>query len=66
MAQNAFFPQLNKSFNVFSDFPAVCVRTMAKISREAEACIWNERAFEDLMRAVRRREREKATLPFSF
>jgi len=33
------------------DFPAVCVRTMAKISREAEACIWNERAFEDLMRA---------------
>jgi len=33
------------------DYPAVCVRTMAKISREAEACLWNERVFEDLMRA---------------
>jgi len=33
------------------DYPAICVRTMAKISREAEACVWNERFFEDLMRA---------------
>merc|ERR1712142_443140 len=33
------------------DFPAICVKTMAKISREAEACIWNERFFEDLMRS---------------
>merc|ERR1719468_292904 len=33
------------------DYPAVCVKTMAKISREAEACVWNERFFEDLMRA---------------
>jgi len=33
------------------DYPAVCVRTMAKISREAEACMWNERFFEDLMRS---------------
>lgn len=33
------------------DFPAICVQTMAKISREAEACLWNERFFEDLMRA---------------
>jgi len=33
------------------DFPAVCVNTMAKIAREAEACIWNERFFEDLLRA---------------
>eukprot|EP00088_Acartia_fossae_P010820 TRINITY_DN1541_c0_g1_i3.p1 TRINITY_DN1541_c0_g1~~TRINITY_DN1541_c0_g1_i3.p1 ORF type:complete len:536 (-),score=228.63 TRINITY_DN1541_c0_g1_i3:587-2194(-) len=33
------------------DYPAVCVRTMAKISREAEACVWNERFFEDIMRA---------------
>merc|ERR1711962_1345012 len=32
------------------DFPAVCVKTMAKISKEAEACIWNERMFEDMMR----------------
>ena len=37
---------------LFSDYPAVCVKTMAKISREAEACVWNERFFEDLMRAV--------------
>jgi len=33
------------------DYPAICVRTMAKISREAEACVWNERFFEDLMRS---------------
>merc|ERR1719154_53898 len=32
------------------DFPAICVKTMAKISKEAEACIWNERMFEDMMR----------------
>merc|ERR1712212_1276908 len=32
------------------DFPVVCVKTMAKISKEAEACIWNERIFEDMMR----------------
>jgi len=33
------------------DYPAICVKTMAKISKEAEACVWNERFFEDLMRA---------------
>merc|ERR1712096_385104 len=33
------------------DFPAICVKTMAKISKEAEACIWNERVFEDMMRS---------------
>ncbi|XP_023338197.1 pyruvate kinase isoform X3 [Eurytemora carolleeae] len=33
------------------DFPSICVQTMAKIAREAEACLWNERFFEDLMRA---------------
>merc|ERR1719290_256126 len=33
------------------DFPATCVKTMAKISKEAEACMWNERFFEDMMRA---------------
>merc|ERR1712042_283222 len=32
------------------DYPAICVKTMAKISKEAEACIWNERMFEDIMR----------------
>ena len=36
------------------DYPAVCVKTMAKIATEAEACIWNERIFEDMMRTVRR------------
>merc|ERR1719242_1117712 len=33
------------------DFPLQCVKTMAKISKEAESCVWNERAFEDMMRA---------------
>jgi len=32
------------------DYPAICVKTMAKISREAEACMWNERHFEEFMR----------------
>jgi pyruvate kinase len=33
------------------DFPVICVKTMAKISKEAESCTWNERMFEDMMRA---------------
>jgi len=33
------------------DFPVICVKTMAKIAKEAEACTWNERMFEDMMRA---------------
>jgi len=33
------------------DFPVICVKTMAKINKEAEACCWNERIFEDMMRA---------------
>merc|ERR1712126_585917 len=33
------------------DFPVICVKTMAKIAKEAEACCWNERTFEDMMRA---------------
>merc|ERR1719228_3119681 len=32
------------------DFPVICVKTMAKIVKEAESCTWNERMFEDLMR----------------
>merc|ERR1712183_545548 len=32
------------------DFPIICVKTMAKIAKEAEACMWNERIFEDMMR----------------
>merc|ERR1712012_111067 len=33
------------------DFPVACIKTMAKISKEAESCVWNERMFEDMMRA---------------
>merc|ERR1719295_2025300 len=36
------------------DFPVICVKTMAKIAKEAEACVWNERTFEDMMRAETR------------
>merc|ERR550532_3073329 len=32
------------------DYPVICVKTMAKISKEAESCVWNERMFEDMMR----------------
>ena len=35
------------------DFPIQCIRTMAALSREAEAALWNQRFFEDLMRTVR-------------
>ena len=35
------------------DFPQQCIKTMANLSREAEACLWNERFFEDLVRSVR-------------
>jgi len=40
------------------DFPVECVKTMAKISREAESCAWNERFFEDMMRAESRDKSE--------
>jgi len=33
------------------DFPVQCIRTMSSLSREAEAALWNQRFFEDLMRA---------------
>jgi len=33
------------------EYPVICVSTMAKISKEAEACMWNERFFEEMMRA---------------
>jgi len=41
------------------DFPVVCVKTMAKISKEAESCVWNERMFEDMMRAEAQEGKEK-------
>merc|ERR1712180_335656 len=36
------------------DFPVICVKTMAKIAKEAESCVWNERTVEDMMRAETR------------
>jgi pyruvate kinase len=33
------------------DYPLLCIQTMACLAREAEACLWNERFFEDLLRA---------------
>merc|ERR1711884_403112 len=33
------------------DYPIQCIKTMAALSREAEACLWNQRFFEDLMRS---------------
>merc|ERR1712158_142044 len=41
------------------DFPVICVKTMAKISKEAESCVWNERMFEDMMRAEGKEGKEK-------
>ena len=35
------------------DYPQQCIRTMASLAREAEACMWNIRFFEELMRSVR-------------
>ena len=35
------------------NYPIQCIKTMASLAREAEACFWNERLFEDLMRSVR-------------
>lgn len=33
------------------DYPIQCIRTMASLAREAEACLWNERFFEDIQKA---------------
>merc|ERR1711884_329078 len=33
------------------DYPIQCIKTMAALAREAEACLWNQRFFEDLMRS---------------
>merc|ERR1712209_90508 len=33
------------------DYPQQCIKTMAALAREAEACMWNERFFEELMRS---------------
>merc|ERR1712223_831644 len=33
------------------DYPVQCIKTMAALAREAEACLWNQRFFEDLMKS---------------
>merc|ERR1712156_369062 len=33
------------------DYPMQCIKTMSSLTQEAEACLWNERFFEELMRA---------------
>merc|ERR1712045_79946 len=33
------------------DYPVQCIKTMASLAREAEACLWNERFFEDLLKS---------------
>jgi len=33
------------------DYPLQCIQTMGNLSREAEACLWNERFFEDLLKS---------------
>ena len=32
------------------DYPLHCIRTMGSLAREAEACLWNEKFFEDIVR----------------
>merc|ERR1712088_20941 len=33
------------------DYPLHCIQAMGNLSREAEACLWNERFFEDLLKS---------------
>ena len=32
------------------DYPIQCIKTMSNLAQEAEACMWNERFFEELMK----------------
>merc|ERR1719500_2109012 len=34
------------------DYPVQCIKTMSSLTQEAEACLWNERFFEDLNRSL--------------
>jgi len=43
------------------DYPIQCIKTMASLAREAEACLWNQRFFEDLMRAETNVTRDATT-----
>ncbi len=31
-------------------YPLQCIATMASLAKEAEACLWNEKFFEDMLR----------------
>lgn len=31
------------------EYPLQCIKTMARLSQEAESCVWNQRFFEELM-----------------
>ncbi len=33
------------------DYPLQCIQTMANLSKEAEACLWNQRFFSDLVKS---------------
>merc|ERR1719330_1582091 len=33
------------------DYPVQCIKTMSSLTQEAEACLWNERFFEDLLKS---------------
>lgn len=35
------------------DYPLQCIRTMAALAREAEACVWNQRVLEDHLRDLK-------------
>merc|ERR1712241_447848 len=48
------------------DYPLVCVRTMASLAREAEAALWNQRFFEDLMRAARQMQLYRGVVPLYY
>merc|ERR1719414_1224951 len=43
------------------DYPLQCIKTMASLAREAEAALWNQRFFEDLMRAETNVTRDATT-----
>merc|ERR1711936_980020 len=33
------------------DYPIQCIKTMSNLAQEAEACLWNQRFFEDIMKS---------------
>ena len=34
------------------DYPVQCIKTMSALTQEAEACLWNERFFEEQLKQV--------------